>query len=309
VYYGLTPTFPPRAATRYLQASASPSPSGPASKKKNIGAIAGGVVGGLVGLIAILCLVLFCLHRRKKAKKNRVDDPASAPPAELAVTQIPHEMPTPDANKYVSAHERSNHSELPGYSGYALAQPHTTSYGHTQSHGSDTTQVYESTSPYTDEVHGSPQSPGYGHTSHLPLRSPNSVQSYFPSDHAAQDGHQGLWEQEPRLSQQTQGRPRQHSYPTPTSPYDAANTSAQQQTQVYYPPPQDSNHGTQQSPTVLRGSPADTQYNGEAHYGNAPFISATTTPANFYAQSVPGDVRESSDGYDGRQGHGTDNHM
>jgi cell division septation protein DedD len=307
VYYGLTPTFPSRAATRYLQATASPSPSSSASKR-NIGAIAGGTVGGLLVLIALLCIVLFCLHRRKKAKKDSVYDPPSAPPAELAVTQFPHEMPTSNASKYVSAHERLNSNELPGHSEYALEQSHTTSYGYAPPYASDAAQTHGAASPYTDEYHGSPQSPGYGHTSHSPLRSPNNTEPYFPSDHMAHDAQPGLWDQQSSLTQQAQGRQRQHSYPKPTSPYNTTNASVQQQSQVYYPPPQDSTHGTQHSPTFHRSSPADGHYNGDAQYGNTPLNSTTATPANLYAQSAPEGVGSSSNEY-GRHGHDPNNHL
>jgi hypothetical protein len=304
VYYGLTPTFPSRAATRYLRATASPSPSSLASKK-NIGAIAGGTVGGLLVLIAILCTILFCLHRRKKAKKESVHNPPSAPPAELAVTQFPHEMGTSGISKYMSAHGRSNPNELPAHSEYALEQSHTTSYGYASPNASDPAQMYGSTSLYTDDFHGSPQSSGYGHS---PLRSPNNPELYFPSDHTAHDTQQDLWDRQSSLAHQTQGGRRQHSYPTPTSPYDTTNASVQQQPQVYYPPPQDSSQGTQHSPIIHRGSPADRQYSGDAQYGDTSLISTTNTPANLYAQSAPDGDGGFSDGY-GRHGHDTNNHL
>jgi hypothetical protein len=298
VYYGLTPSFPSRAATRYLQATASPSSTGRA-KKKNIGAIAGGVVGGLLGLIAILCLVLFCLRRRKTTNKNRGHEPPSVPPAELAVTQFPHEMPTSDVNKYLSAHERASPNEMPGYTGYALAQSHPPGYGHSSPHASDPPQTYETMSPYTDGHH---QGSGYGHSSHSPLRSPNNVEPYFPSNHVAHDAQQGNWGQQPSPSEQ--GRQRQYSYPTPSSPYDTTTSTGQQQSQVYYPPPQEPDHGAHRSLSDHRGSP-----DGDAHYGNMPPMSTTTTPANFYAQSVPQGVPASSDEYDRREGHGTSNQL
>jgi hypothetical protein len=304
VYYGLTPpSFSSRAATRYLGATASPSPTSHA-EKKNIRAIAGGVVGGLLGIIALLCLVLFCLHRRKKAKKNQVHDSSSAPPAELAVSEFPHEMPTPDANKYVAAHERTHPSEMSGYTGYALAQPHSPGYGHHSPHASESPHAYESTSPYTDGHH---QGSGYGHASHSPLRSPDRAETYFPSDHAAHDAQQSKWDHQPSPSDHS--RQGQYPYPTPISPYDTANPTGQQQPQVYYPPPQEPTHGAHRSISEHGGSPANTQYDGDARYGNTPLISTTTTPANFYAQSVPGDIRDSSDDQVGRHGNGTSNHL
>ena len=39
-----------------------------------MGAIAGGVVGGLAVLIVILCLILCCLRRKKKSKKDHAVD-------------------------------------------------------------------------------------------------------------------------------------------------------------------------------------------------------------------------------------------
>ncbi|KAJ4358023.1 uncharacterized protein N0V89_002602 [Didymosphaeria variabile] len=98
VYFGRQASFSARSATRVVPSgTATPSDTGK-SKKTDVGAIAGGVVGGLAGLILILLLVLFCLRRRKKALKvkgEKNQGPSPPPPVELAATSPVQEMPSP----------------------------------------------------------------------------------------------------------------------------------------------------------------------------------------------------------------------
>jgi hypothetical protein len=187
-----------------LPATGSPTPNG-SKKKTNVGAIAGGVIGGLAVLIAILCLTLFCLNRRKKAKKNGVHEAPSAPPAELANNQYhPHEMSTTtNASKYVAAHDRASPNELPAYSGYGQTHPQEPSYDHSPSNSQSLSQPYGYTASHSAGPHGSPQNTGYDQSHSSPVRSPNTADLHFPSDHATYNTQQGS----------------QYSYPTPTSPY------------------------------------------------------------------------------------------
>jgi len=77
VYFSRIPQSSSRTATRFIPSATatenSPSRNGTSDPHKgsNVGAIAGGTVGGIVGLFLILSLVLYCLYRRKKAKKRR----------------------------------------------------------------------------------------------------------------------------------------------------------------------------------------------------------------------------------------------
>lgn len=155
-------------------------------------------------LIAILGLILLCLHRRKEAKKAGVHEAPSAPPTELAVNPYhPHEMSTTTASKYVSAHEPPGLNELPAYSGLGQTQPGHAGYDQTPSNNSNLSQGHGYTASHSAGSHGLPQDTGYHQPHHSPLRSPNTAELYFPSDHATHDTQQGS----------------QRSYPTPTSPY------------------------------------------------------------------------------------------
>jgi LPXTG-motif cell wall-anchored protein len=44
------------------------------------GAIAGGVVGGVLGLLAILALLWFFLIKRRKSKQHAFDEKTASPP-------------------------------------------------------------------------------------------------------------------------------------------------------------------------------------------------------------------------------------
>lgn len=264
VYYQIKLTSSTRTATRAVPATGSPT-SGSSSKKSNVGAIAGGTVGGLVVLIAILALILFCLHRRKKAKKAAGQNVPAAPPAELDVTSIPNEMSTTNASKYVAAHERPYPNELPAYSGPSTVIAGSGNYGHTNLHASYPSQ------------YGSPEETGHTHLSNSPLRSPHNTEPYFPNS----DAQQGTWYPQAGLSPQLSNTQRQHSYPTPTSPQQAMRTPSHE-SQTYYPPPQAAN--SRQSPHEnYRGSPESTPYSDEPLYRDAPAGSTSATPAHFYS--------------------------
>ncbi|KAH8730040.1 hypothetical protein GQ44DRAFT_816576 [Phaeosphaeriaceae sp. PMI808] len=283
VYYKLSPTAPTRAATRFIAGTATPSPTPTDSplKKKNIGAIAGGTVGGLVILIAILSLILFCLHRHKKAKKEQSRE-VPAPPAELAVTHFPHEMSTTGARKYVSVHEQSHSNGHSTYSGLAPTHSRTASYDH-----------HSPNSPSTPQIYSSPKDYRYAQASTSPPQSPNNAELFLPDDNAVYDAQRGSWV--PQAGQPTQApvKQQQYSYHTPTSPQQTSDFSPheQYQSQVYYPPPQEQSRNPRYSPPSpieqQSGSLAGTQYSSDTRHGNTPNMSTMTTPAQFYAQPVP----------------------
>jgi hypothetical protein len=283
-YYKGTPSFTSRSATRALPATVTPSPS-TSAKKTNIGAIAGGTVGGLVALIVILCLILFCLHRRKKAQKNGASNNWTVPPTELAASQLPQEMSSSGAGKYVSTHERPSPNELPSYSGLATVQSRTTGSDHGSSNISNQLQAYNSTPRHPTEPYSSLRNIEHDQQPRSPLRSPYNAELFFPQDYD-HDAHNA---QQVSLPQQRPVRQRQYSYPTTTSPQQAMDTYTQQYAQVYYPPPQDSSHSPQDlHPLAIgrEGSRTGEQDIIETQHGNTHVISTSTTPAHFYAQPV-----------------------
>jgi hypothetical protein len=296
VYYKTTrPASATRTATRSLPASTNAAAGG-TSNKKPIGAIAGGVVGGLAALIIVLCLILFCLHRLKKAKKEPATDVNKAPlapPAELAVTPYPHEMSTMSVSKYVAVNEQSVARDQHGFSVHAPYDSQATPYNDTPSYPG-AAQSYHSPSPHATRQHSSPQDPTYSQPSQSPSRSPYNEETSFADSTGA---HQGSWSQQasPHIQQ------RQQSYPTPLSPQRPGSESVQQHPQLYHQPPEDALRHPQPSRHVQSTAghgdgPAGTQYSDETQQGYAP--SATATPAHFYPQPmsargpVPGESAE-----------------
>ncbi|KAG9190663.1 hypothetical protein G6011_08751 [Alternaria panax] len=264
-YYTLRPTFTARSATRALLPATEP-PSPGSSKKTNVGAIAGGTVGGLLVLVGILCLILFCLHRRKKeTKKKESQDPPEIPPAELETT-FPQEMAATDASKYVSIHEQAGSIALAQYPGHVQQHSHSASHDYNS---------YGHAPPYTSPVEG-------GHASHSPYS-----EQLFTEGNVAHNSPTATWSTQVNYPQSAQGQDRQYSYPTPTSPRQSANDVIQQQVPIYYPRPSDPSTRSRQSPRSLsddRGSPVGTQYSSDGHPNH---ISTTNTPAHFYAQPSP----------------------
>ncbi|CBX91793.1 hypothetical protein IAQ61_000011 [Plenodomus lingam] len=256
-YYTLRPTFPARTATRLVPSAAASSTSSD-SDRSNIAAIAGGTVGGLFGAIAIISLIIFCLHRRKKAPKNDVADqhPPTPPPAELAATAFPHEISTSTAGKYVAMHERSPNSgatqicsQSASYEPYA--NQHPPSYG-LPSSSADTNLAQPVAS-----------------TQHSPHQQDGSEQFHAPNNRTAQN-ISPTWDQQGTISVASA---RQHSYPTPTSPGRASlDLPIQRPPLTYYPPPE-----SYEDRTV-----AQRQYS-EGLQRQSPNTSTSTTPAQFYS--------------------------
>ncbi|CAO2658822.1 Nn.00g065450.m01.CDS01 [Neocucurbitaria sp. VM-36] len=279
-YYQLRPTFAARTATRSVPSTtASPSSTGPApggSRKTNVGAIAGGTVGGLVVLIAILCLILFCLHRRKRSvKEGRAQSqPGPPPPAELAVDALPHEMSTPSTNKYVHVNEQSDPNIHTTYSGGAPLQSRSASHEYTSGYPNQMPPSYGAVPVSTATTYGASDETRYNNDS---PHQQNNAELFFPDNSVYPP-------QSPPAPQ------RQYSYPAPTSPLQQSNIPMQQQGQIYYPPPMDPTAPSQRSPnffTGQRGSPTGMQHGGENPHGYSPNMSTRTTPAQFYSQPAP----------------------
>ncbi|KAL1757188.1 hypothetical protein FB107DRAFT_260174 [Schizophyllum commune] len=75
-----------------MESSGSSSASGGGSKT-NVGAIAGGVVGGVVGLAAIIGLAFFFLRRRKQQRAKAPSSAYLAPPMSSATPPLPPSTP------------------------------------------------------------------------------------------------------------------------------------------------------------------------------------------------------------------------
>ncbi|KAF2652473.1 hypothetical protein K491DRAFT_47074 [Lophiostoma macrostomum CBS 122681] len=275
-------TFSNRAATRTLPTSTG-QPSGSGKSKTNVGAIAGGVIGGLAALIAILSLILFCLHRRKKALKNKGPKETAAtspPPAELAATSPVHEMASPGAAKYMSMHEsdpnihplHSTHSGSPINQYAQQAAPY---------------QLYQTITPNSAAPPYASQQDPYAHTNQTYQQHQNSYAPYSDNPAASAYTHPDT-RYDPNaypLSDRPQHQ-RNTSYPSPKSPQHAVPAQhsphqQQQHHQVYYPPPQEP---TTRDYSDRLASPDGTQYSGDTATQMAP--STTNTPAQFYAQPV-----------------------
>lgn len=98
VYFGTSFIANGREATRPIPTPVASSTSQPTNvlkgKGSNAGAIAGGTIGGLVGLAAIIALVFFCLRRRKRKGVNqqpgKTESPSSISPDVTGMAQNPY---------------------------------------------------------------------------------------------------------------------------------------------------------------------------------------------------------------------------
>ncbi|OAG07150.1 uncharacterized protein CC84DRAFT_1204726 [Paraphaeosphaeria sporulosa] len=283
VYFGRQATFSARSATRIVPSgTALPSETG-SSKKTNVGAIAGGVVGGLAALILILSLILFCLHRRKKslkAKEEKNHGPSPPLPVELAATSPVHEMHSPGAGKYMSLQQQPDppmQSHSRSLSDDYL-NPNVVSPYHPQ---------FPSNSPTSTATHPSPYNTEFSHPSYA-QQDQHAAYAQYPNTYDTQSYDPNSYHQPPGIALQ-----REHSYPTPTSPsHPHAFVPVTQQ--VYYPPPPDpstrtrshQSHHSQTSYSDRVTSPEGTQFSGSDRHTRSP-PSTTQTPAQFYAQPVP----------------------
>lgn len=281
VYFGRQASFSPRSATRVVPSgTADPSSTG-TSKKTNVGAIAGGVVGGLAGLILILLLVLFCLHRRKKklkAQEEKSQNPSPPPPVELAATSPPREMHSPGTAKYMSLQQ---HPEL-------NMQSHSRSpsddYHHPHQMSPYQPQQYQTTSPLSPAIFPSPQNTEYSHHNYA-QQDQHHTYNHHLNTYDTQSYDSNVYHQPPGAALQ-----REYSYPTPNSP-SHPHTFMPVAQQVYYPPPPEPStrtrsHQSHNSHSDRMTSPEGTQFSGSDRHTRSP-PSTTQTPAQFYAQPVP----------------------
>ena len=76
-YFGRKYTATVRTATRDVSGhnATSTSSAKQPSSRTNVGAIAGAVVGGVIILLAVLCITLYCLRRRHKKRQTGNEDP------------------------------------------------------------------------------------------------------------------------------------------------------------------------------------------------------------------------------------------
>ena len=221
-------------------------------------------MGGLAALIAILCLILFCLHRKKKAKKEKEEQPAEPPPpVELEVTTPPQEMPTTTMGKYMPAYQQQEqHSPHSGVT--SLHSPHSV-YAQQSSVSASPPHA----TPYGSPHHTSYAQPAYPETSHS--RSPSQENAQFST-------------MDTRYSQQGHPSPRSPSH----FPY-----APPQEAQLYYPPPREPAYQTPLVSPATYGGYAPVQYQDNVLSPlSPPPVSTMPTPTQFYARPAPvaGDV-------------------
>ncbi|KAF2266706.1 hypothetical protein CC78DRAFT_123705 [Lojkania enalia] len=193
VYFTRVPTFSTRAATRTIPTPTS-SLTNPKDSDKNVGAIAGGIVGGLVSLIAIPCLILFCLHHRKKAIKEEEKISSTTPPVELPTTASVHEIASPGNSHIHIRSWSSNNSTSP-----FPPDPYQS-----------TTSANGSYSPYNT---------GY------PNPAPYQPQSAYPSytEGSLAYGYQFMSHNPNLYPLPAQSHQHEFSYPSPTSHFDGTS--------------------------------------------------------------------------------------
>jgi hypothetical protein len=108
-----------------------------------------------VVLIVILCLILFCLHRRKKALKkgNQDQDTVTPPPAELPISNPPQEMPATEVRKSIIGRQQLDDNTFTTYSGIEhLSENHE----HKSPPSPYTHQSFESPSPHSMTGYNTP---------------------------------------------------------------------------------------------------------------------------------------------------------
>lgn len=127
----------PRTATRSLPASGTgkSEASPPSSDGPNVGAIAGGTVGGLVALIALIAIILLCLRRRRRKEVPRSE-------TELDTSTRPELDGPVMAQKHITNYSMSDGGTA--YSPQASSLPGTNSYyqGSPPQQGGEWTQPY-----------------------------------------------------------------------------------------------------------------------------------------------------------------------
>jgi hypothetical protein len=233
-----------------------------------------------VALIAILSLILFCLHRRKKASKEGEAQTGSPPPppAELGTT-VPQEMSgASPASKYVQIHEQADPIALFNYPGSAQLHLQSASHDYNYPYSGQGLPSYGHAPPYSSPIEGE-----YNRLAH---HQGNGGELFIPNNSAAHNSSAATWDQQASYPQSATTAQSLYTYPTPTSPRQSPN-DAIQQVSIYYPRPTDPASRSQHSHPSFsdnRDSPTGTQYSGDGHTAQPRNISTTNTPAHFYAK-------------------------
>lgn len=186
VYFKASYPAVSRAATRPLpnqSSTATNEPEQPASKT-NTGAIAGGVVGGVVALAGIIALAWFCLLRRRSQKQEEQSfahgpTAAATQQSDLAPIQTDKYVATPTTTSYPSPFP-SPHPQGPGYSPQASPPPPAWSEHHTPS-------SYYQGSPPMSQHEWTDWDQQRGYSAHdMPIHFATQQQYYPPPSEQAQ---------------------------------------------------------------------------------------------------------------------------
>lgn len=200
-------------------------------------------------LIAILCLILFCLHRRKKAlkeKDNQDQQTVTPPPAELAITNPPQEMPVPEPGKHISGRQQLDDNTFTTYSGIEYLSEN-------QEHKSPpspyTHHSFESTSPHSTTAYNTPH------------RMESAGQISPPYN--AYENSSASWRQSMSTPGQPHVSPLSPVYPQQSMVQQPHYSHSQEQHSRYNPPSPDLNRthdGTQYSGGTEQEWQAPTQF-------------------------------------------------
>ncbi|KAF2490734.1 hypothetical protein BU16DRAFT_565668 [Lophium mytilinum] len=283
VYFTRVPTFAARTATRYFPSGTSAPGNGTSHHNSHVGAIAGGAVGGLVFLIAVLLLALFCLHRHKKNLKNKPAPQAPPPPpVELPVNNPATEMSAVAENPAKWAHSPGAQSAAPSYnhqhSPYGTPPTRPAEY-HTPISGYPTQQGSYPSSPHTSYP-PQPYPPGtYPPSAYPPGTYPQGYQDQQQQQYDPQlspnDPHYAA-----AYAQQQQHH--QHRRTLSNPPYDPSRDAMANE---HFPPPRSPSLAP---PAPVTPTSATTRGGYESvnreDYDSPP--SKTNTPAHFYPQPL-----------------------
>lgn len=185
VYFQASYAAVSRSATRPLPSQSPTSSSQPERpvSRTNTGAIAGGVVGGVAVLAAIIALAWFCLRRRRNQKESQSSTQetiaAATQHSSLAPIQTDKYVATPTTVSYPSPYP-SPHPQAPGYSPQATSPPPAWSEHHSPStyyQGSPPMSQHEWTDWNTQR--------GYEHHN-MPTQFANQQQYYPPPSDLSQ---------------------------------------------------------------------------------------------------------------------------
>ncbi|KAF2840717.1 hypothetical protein M501DRAFT_1014715 [Patellaria atrata CBS 101060] len=279
VYFSRIPSFSARSPTRTIPTStASPTPTS-RPDKTNIGAIAGGTIGGIISLILLLTLLWLCIKRRKtKQSKQHSSIPIELP----ATTRTPKLIMEPKSTtptNHSTSPSTSPHINTPiNYTSASLDAHNPQMYGDRQQyfHPSQPpptrlqppVPVPGPYPPRTQHHHPSPDSPPYAHQHRLSPETPQ-YHSFPPPSQQTHPPHQTL-------------------YPTP---YDPANHTLHRQ---HFPPPPPPNTSLPRAQTA-RGGTVGSEGDWESVYSDETEQTTRRTPAHFYPRPLR--IRQDEEGW------------